>query len=337
MRCVLPVVLALAVTGSALAGFRESAPEAQADASALLPFPLALSPLPESWALPRLNETSWLKGAVSTRRRFRLAPPDTLSWIGRYQRPWENHTPEWRTFFDGRYGLGSAPQPTLDWRLSESFEPLSLPITIGRPCPRWKAPRPLNVSRYSAETERLPLFDCDGAIAPDVLDRLSVLARAPETPRPELPLPDAPSATVPGEWLPGVRLLDPRLVWVLGELQEAFPSRTVVIMSGYRPHGHTSYHRRGKALDVYVQGVPNEQLFAVCRMLRDVACGYYPNNHFVHLDVRPFGSAKTAWVDVSEPGTASRYVDGWPGVLPARERTKAERARMSEDVAVSAP
>jgi hypothetical protein len=61
--------------------------------------------------------------------------------------------------------------------------------------------------------------------------------------------------------------------------------------------------------------VPNDELFAVCRKLRDVACGYYPNNRFVHVDVRPYGTGRVTWVDVSDPGEPSRYVDGFPGVL----------------------
>jgi hypothetical protein len=260
-----------------------------------------------------LSETAWLSG-FDRYRRLRLEPSPTLSLIGRYQHPWENHTPDWRAFFFGRYGFESDPAPVLTWRLPESFLPLSLPVVSKRPCPRWKAPRAVTILRYAGESERMPLFDCDGAIAPDVIDRLSTLARAPETPRPSLPLPDE-AQTDHGEWLPGLRLLDPRLVWVLGELQQAFPGRAIVIMSGYRPDAHTSFHKRGKALDLYVHGVPNEQLFAVCRTLRDVGCGYYPNNRFVHLDVRPFGTKKLGWVDISEPGAPSHYVDGWPGVM----------------------
>lgn len=263
------------------------------------------------------SETSWVTSRFDRYKLLRLAPEPTLSLIGRYQHPWENHTPEWRAFFDGRYGFGSVPPLELTWRLPETPAPLALPVVVTRPCPRWKAPRPLTIVRYADESERLPLFDCDGAIAPEVIDRLSALARAPETPRPALPLPEAVVTDHPGEWLPGLRLLDPRLVWLLGKLQGAFPGKRVVIMSGYRPDAHTSNHKRGKALDVYVDGVPNEQLFAVCRTLRDVGCGYYPNNNFVHLDVRPFGTGKVAWVDVSEPGAPSRYVNGWPGVLEA--------------------
>jgi len=258
---------------------------------------------------------SWLGGVFERRRRFRLDPASMSPLLERYERPWENHTPEWRAFFRGRYGFQNTPLVTLTWRLGEAFAPSDLPVAFARPCPRWKAPKPLTIARYSDETERLALFDCDGGIAPDVLDRLSTLARAPDSPLPALPLPELPLEGNPGEWVPGVKLLDPRVVWLLGEIQAAFPTHTVVIMSGYRPHAHTSFHQHGKALDLYVQGVPNEELFALCRTLHDVGCGYYPNNRFVHLDVRPFGSAKATWVDISEPGAPSIYVDGWPGVL----------------------
>ncbi len=264
-----------------------------------------------------MNETAWLSG-IDRFHRLRLAPAPTLSLIGRYQHPWENHTPEWRAFFEGRYGFERAPAPVLTWRLGATFEPLlALPVVVTRPCPRWKAPRPLMVMRYAGESEYVPLFDCDGAIAPEVIDRLSVLARAPETPRPAIPLPLTPDSPRPDEWLPGLKLLDPRLVWVLGEIQGAFPNKPVVIMSGYRPDAHTSFHKRGKALDLYVDGVPTEELYAFCRTLHDVGCGFYPNNRFIHFDVRPFGTGKVTWVDVAEPGAPSRYVDGWPGVLPA--------------------
>lgn len=262
--------------------------------------------------LAPLSDTAWLGLGLRRDDRLRLAPPPTLSAIGRYQRPWENHTPEWLSFLNGRYGF--EPSIALTWRIESVPAPLELPVTVSRPCPRWQAPRPLTVFRYAGDSETLPLFDCDGAIAPDVIDRLSTLARAPDAPRPAFPLPEEAESDRRGEWLPGVHLLDPRLVWVLGQIQQAFPRRAVVIMSGYRPDAHTSNHKHGKALDLYVKDVPNEQLFTLCRTLRDVGCGYYPNNYFVHIDVRRFGTTTVSWVDVSLPGETSRYVDGWPGV-----------------------
>jgi hypothetical protein len=302
--------LAAAALGFARDGFghfADTAPRSTAERPGPLPAPL---PLP-------LSESAWLSGGLDRYHRLRLEPtPNLLSLIGRYQHPALNHTPAWRAFFEGRYGLAQAPAPKLSWRFADAWLPLALPVVVTPTCPRWKTPRPLTVARYAGESERLALFDCDGAVAPEVIDRLSVLARAPETPRPSLPLPESAQAERPGEWLPGLRLLDPRLVWVLGEIENAFPNHRVVIMSGYRPDAHTSNHQRGKALDLYVEDVPNAELFAVCRTLHDVGCGFYPNNVFVHFDVRRFGAGKVAWVDVSEPGGVSRYVDGWPDVLP---------------------
>jgi hypothetical protein len=62
-------------------------------------------------------------------------------------------------------------------------------------------------------------------------------------------------------------------------------------------------------------GVPNASLFQVCQKLDDVGCGFYPNNKFVHVDVRRPGSGHPFWIDASGPGEPSRYVDAWPGVV----------------------
>jgi hypothetical protein len=61
--------------------------------------------------------------------------------------------------------------------------------------------------------------------------------------------------------------------------------------------------------------VANEHLLKVCRTLEDVGCGYYPNNKFVHIDVRRRGTGKALWIDVSGPGEPSEFVDSWPGVV----------------------
>lgn len=87
-------------------------------------------------------------------------------------------------------------------------------------------------------------------------------------------------------------------------------------MSGYRRDGHDSFHRRARALDLSVAGVPNESLFSYCRTLNDVGCGYYPHHSFIHVDVRAFGTGHPMWIDVSEPGAPSQYVDSWPGITP---------------------
>jgi hypothetical protein len=210
------------------------------------------------------------------------------------------------------------PSPSLD-ELLIAPEPQPLAVTHVRRCAPWRAPPAVTFLR-SNESDRFRLLDCDGAVTTDALDRLSVLARPIGAERPDLPLPFDPIAG-DGEWVPDVRLLSPRLVWALSRVAEAFPGHAIEIVSGYRPSAHGGgSHARAEALDFALRGVPKEAVFAVCRRLRDVGCGYYPENRFIHLDVRPYGTGHVAWVDASRPGEPSRYVDGWPGVLsPTRQ------------------
>jgi hypothetical protein len=314
-----------------------------------------------------LTETAWLVDRVGKNRRFELGSAPLLALLERYVEPGRDHTPEWQSFWHGRYGRNHFElYPKLNWlvggaesvaagavdswlELSAAESELALrepipaqPLDLSRAdvvpdwaldidapepefsgvsqrsyCPRWKAPRPVSVVRYDgAEWVRQPLIDCSGAIAPDALDRLSVLARPPATPEPEFPLPLEPDEDAPrGEWLPKVKLLHPRVIWAVEKIAEAFPNRSIFIMSGYRRDAHGSYHQKGRALDLYVAGVDNADLFRFCRTLNDVGCGFYPNNKFVHVDVRPFGTHRVAWVDISEPGQPSEYVTSWPGVF----------------------
>ncbi len=213
-----------------------------------------------------------------------------------------------------------------DWSLGVvAPEPEFHAIDQRKLCPHWRLPHAVSVVRYDgAEWTRMPLVDCQGAIAADALDRLSVLARPPATPRPDMPLPEQPEQDAAGgEWLPRVKLLNPRLIWAVQQIAEAFPNRSIFIMSGYRRDAHSSYHQQGRALDLYVTGVDNADLFRFCHTLSDVGCGYYPNNKFVHIDVRPFGTHRVAWVDTSQPGQPSHYVSSWPGIMSAPEELSA--------------
>lgn len=188
--------------------------------------------------------------------------------------------------------------------------------------------RPVRVMSHGGEREVFIPQRCDGSIPPRALERLSRLARPTGVPRPEAwpdePLPEAGR----GEWLPGVRLLHPRLLWVLARIAAAYPWREIYIYSGYRkptanasfgPGSHRSQHHEGRALDLSVRGVSNEALLALCWDLGGLACGYYPNNRFVHIDVRHAVAlrrgARTVWVDTSAPGQPSQYVASWPGVV----------------------
>ncbi len=183
-------------------------------------------------------------------------------------------------------------------------------------CAPWQRIQPVMIGRYGGESARVQLTECDGSVSAEALDVTSVLARPPGAAHPGLPLPvDPDPGTRAGEWVHGVRLLHPRLLWVLQRLADAFPHRPLYFISGYRPEAAQSPHAKGRAVDLFVTGVENADVFRVCRRIPDVGCGYYPNNRFVHVDLRPTGSGHAFWVDASSPGAPSEYVDAWPGVV----------------------
>jgi hypothetical protein len=226
--------------------------------------------------------------------------------------------------------ITGTPRPGVDllptWVLEAAGppEPAFIDAKPGDPCPAWQEPKPVTVVRYGTESDNFRLLECDGSVAVEALDRLSVLMRPPVVARPDLPLPPEPdAATADGEWVAGVKMADPRLVWLLAQVGAAFPYRWIYLVSGYRRDAHGSYHRRARALDIFVMGVPNESLFRYCRRLKNVGCGYYPNSNYVHLDVRPFGSGHPVWIDVARPGEPSQYVDAWPGLVESGALTGA--------------
>lgn len=195
-----------------------------------------------------------------------------------------------------------------------------------KPVPNWRCRRrPVRFMRYAGESDAFELVRCDGSVAPQALDRLTLIARPTDVARPGDLLPDEPDGlawATEREWLPGIRLVNPRLLWVLQRISDAFPWRPIYVFSGYRPHNkgsasnnHHSMHAKARAMDIGVMGIRNEDLFRFCRTLEDVGCGYYPNSKFVHVDVRPPGTGHAFWIDDSGPGEASHYVDGWPGVI----------------------
>jgi hypothetical protein len=191
--------------------------------------------------------------------------------------------------------------------------------------PDWRCRRrPVQFVRYAGEALSFALVRCDGSVAPEALDKLSIITRPTDVANPGKTLPDEPDpeSWQKHEWVPGVRLMNPRLLWALQKISDAFPWRTIYVFSGYRPGNkggstgsHHSMHAEGRAIDILVQGVPNASVFNVCRTLDDVGCGFYPNSKFVHVDVRKPATGHAFWVDISGPGEKSQYVDAWPGVV----------------------
>lgn len=147
----------------------------------------------------------------------------------------------------------------------------------------------------SQETLRVRLFHENGKPDPKARARLARFLRDRETDeqkRPHL-----------------------RLMRVLSELADRFNGRTIIVVSAYRSdpdeNGGGSRHSRGAAVDVRIEGVPNEALRDYCLTLRRVGVGYYPRSSFVHIDVR---DREVYWVDWSRPGEPPLYLP--PGETP---------------------
>lgn len=208
----------------------------------------------------------------------------------------------------------------------------------------------LSMDRSGLEPERLELVDCKGKPREEARRSLSLLARPWGTPRPILSDEGAParrpeaasrkgrragdepravgsraSGVQAAEIAPGVRLLDPGLLSRIDALARRYPGRLVSLVSGYRPQSQGSLHQTGRALDLRIAGMRNDELAAACRALADTGCGYYPNSSFVHVDVRAPGTGSVSWIDASGPGEAPRYVAAWP---PPQDEGRGATERM---------
>ncbi len=112
--------------------------------------------------------------------------------------------------------------------------------------------------------------------------------------------------------------IDPRLAALIGLVSDHFGGRPLHVVSGFRPYSPTQYtphsnHNVGRAIDFFVEGVPNTVLRDYCRQFHDAGVGFYPNGAFVHLDVR---SGQTYWIDYSKAGEAPRYDGPAPATPP---------------------
>lgn len=269
-----------------------------------------------SWSAPApgVDELTLAESPAHARRLARAVEP---SWMARLDPTFASAVvaSTGTGAFGGGGGLVSNGYDVL-W----SLPPLE-PVVDWR-CRR----RPVQFIRFEGEHDRFEVVHCDGSVAREALDRFSILARPPGVPRPEGLLPDEPEAdawAARREWVDGVRVMHPRLMWVLQQIANAYPNRAIYIISGYRrPHeegegssSHRSLHHEGRAADIVVHGIDNADLFKTCRALRDVGCGYYPNSKFVHVDARHPHRGRAFWVDISSPGGPAHYVDAWPGVV----------------------
>ena len=147
----------------------------------------------------------------------------------------------------------------------------------------------------SQETLRVHLFDKSGKPDPKARQRLGRFLRDRETDEAKRP--------------------HARLMRALAYVADHFNGRTIVVVSAYRSENNgnsgSSRHSTGEAIDIRVEGVPNEVLRDYCLTLSKVGVGYYPRGSFVHVDVR---SKAVYWVDWSRPGEPPLYLP--PGETP---------------------
>lgn len=179
---------------------------------------------------------------------------------------------------------------------------------------------PVQIARGS-EVESLELTKCDGSLAPLAVEHLSVLVRPGNADRPTTPLAELAKKKGP-DLARGIKRVDPGLVSRLQAIADHFGKKSaplkLSVVSGYRPASVGSLHQSGRAMDIHVEGVKNEELVAFCKTLGDTGCGYYPNSSFVHVDVRDAGAGHVSWIDASGPGEPPRYVGTWPPPEPAK-------------------
>jgi uncharacterized protein YcbK (DUF882 family) len=181
-----------------------------------------------------------------------------------------------------------------------------------------------------SESSTFSLERCDGEPIPASIDKLSILARSAGAAKPKEPLTGKPHGA---EVAPGIRRIDARLAERLEVVaahfrKEGEPTRIVLVAPKSRTAG--SYHASGRALDFRIEGADNDAVVAFCKTVQDTGCGYYPNGGFVHIDVRDAGAGHVAWIDVSKPGEAPKYVSAWPLPGDAAKSDKTEPSREAD-------
>jgi uncharacterized protein YcbK (DUF882 family) len=129
------------------------------------------------------------------------------------------------------------------------------------------------------ESLAVPSEADEGAFASADLDRIAHLLRA-----------------MSGDEHP----VDPRTLALVYRIQVHFGVPEVRVVSGYRvpkPGSHSN-HGKGRAMDLIVPGLADEEVARFARGLGFVGVGVYPTSQFVHVDVRP---RSYFWIDYSGP------------------------------------
>ncbi len=118
-----------------------------------------------------------------------------------------------------------------------------------------------------------------------------------------------------------------RLIRNIYRISRRYPGRTIYIYSGYRSRRvanlRTSYHVKGQAADIRVEGVSNQRLRDyLLANFKPCGVGYYPNSSFVHFDVR---EKPAFWVDYSGRGESADYATNPYAVLREEKKSSLQK------------
>lgn len=99
--------------------------------------------------------------------------------------------------------------------------------------------------------------------------------------------------------------IDPRTLGFVYRVQTHFDVPEIRVVSGYRvpKPGSRSNHGKGRAMDLIVPGIADEEVARFAREMGFAGVGVYPTSQFVHVDIRP---RSYFWVDYSGPRMKNR-------------------------------
>jgi uncharacterized protein YcbK (DUF882 family) len=156
-----------------------------------------------------------------------------------------------------------------------------------------------------AESLAIPSRSADGAFGAADLDRVAHLLRA-----------------MGGDEHP----IDPRTLSLVYRIQTHFGVPEIRVVSGYRvpkPGSHSN-HGKGRAVDLIVPGVPDEEVARFARGLGYVGVGVYPTSQFVHVDIRP---RSYFWIDYTGPRMKNKESCILPNVAAEGDAAAAARGQ----------
>jgi uncharacterized protein YcbK (DUF882 family) len=99
--------------------------------------------------------------------------------------------------------------------------------------------------------------------------------------------------------------VDPRTLALVYRIEIHFGVPEIRVVSGYRvpkPGSHSN-HGKGRAVDLVVPGIADEEVARFAREMGFTGVGVYPTSQFVHVDIRP---RSFFWVDYSGPRMKNR-------------------------------